>query len=763
MQKNRLPFQVSLLASAILLSACGSDSKSKHTPVTPLPSGFIDISVGTSTISAIGGASAGQEGGEGGEVSIYKAYSEAPLNILTSGTPDTAYELPETTVQLGAVAVIIDEDTTIQTLTELPADAVTGLLYFVENEYRLFRYDGSGKFATNETQVTGLQITVGATLTLETNNSSGAQIYFANDIQNDGKLVTSIAEDAESANHTRNYIRLYPAAYSGSGEIVTSGAYPGQDGGDIRITAFTISNSGTFNAQGADDLSPEGGEGGEGGSIRLYGQVFVENNGDLNNSGGDSINDTAGRSEYVRLSSDSVFNSGNITAEAGTGKNTNQTDQYHSISLYADNVLINSGNLSVDGSDANADGYGGQAGSIYLSIEDDGSSQSEGRRLINTGDLAANGGNTISSLSQHRAGNGGDIQVNAYDGMSGATTHTTESSVMISGNMSSNGGNSTQAYSAAVLEGESEVEAAKSGSNAGDAGQIRISHQSNISHNLPTYVLGYQEFNTSGGEGVIAGRGGNVNIYTMAGGEGGEGVPQPAAPLTVETQITSNGGHAIESDSPTTKRAGNGGHVGIYIDSGFAYLQPEVLNLNVSGNLSSNAGNTIDGQAAYAGGIYLNAPNNINITADLSAIGSSDIATSDDDNSYNEGGEGGWVEFYSQQGNISYQGSIIVDGGDGIRGGGDAGSVYSGAQGSNVIAGSVSLAGGNATIDSNDELVTEGGHAGTVIVRSGDQLAELTATVTATGGNGDEAGIAGGAFVNSDCQQGTCNSSDRPR
>jgi len=753
MINTKAPFQASILATAILLTACGGDSKNNDNSNAQV--GFSSQAEGSAMISAIGGNSASREGGDGGNIEIMQSNSPAALNILNAGTADVSYQLPETSVNLGSLAVTITEDTEVETLDRLSSNTDAGLIYMSEDTNRLYQYDGDSEFEARNNEITGLVIEAGATLTLEAEAGFNIELLFANDLVNNGTIATYISNSEWNARDKRTSISLNPAAYSGSGDIITSGEHVGQDAGEISISAYSLSNSGKLSAIGADgeDNGNVDVNGGQGGSISLFTNTFLENTGSINTSGGEALNGLAGLAGSVSLYADEVYNSGSISAFASEGENNSDQTSTQKIEIIAEEVLINTANLNVNGATALEDGYATDAGNINLYLISGGATKTEQRRLINTGNLSANGGNTASTETYQEAGQGGDIDIYAVG--NDDSNLASESLVIISGNLSVNGGDSSQGYE---VEGDSEqTETITQGSDAGDAGNIYITHQSHTAHALPTYLAGYQALNVDGGNGLQAGNAGDVSINNFA----GDLIENPlAGPITVETDISANAGISIPSASDNTPRGGNGGKVELTITHAQSYLQPGVLKIQLAGDISANAGDVDNGTPGTTSEIVFLAAHGVEVNGNISINGGSDTEQVDEDDVYNQGTGAGFVGFFSQEGNVNYSGAISANGGDGIERAGNAGSFYSLASMANNIAGSISLNGGNATADENSTFDTQGGDAGVALVQSDDYIASFTATLSVIPGTGDEPGREGGVLVNADCQQGTCNDRD---
>ena len=774
MLTNSLPFKASLLATAITLTACGGSSGGGGSSQPGLATAGGDA--GTAVISVNSGNSLSGTARSGGDIDIYKTASASDIKILKRGRVDAGYDLPDTEVRLGSNPAVVSSDTTVETYSQMPAGNITaGTLYMTTSSNSLYLSDGGADFATQAQEVTGLQVNSGATLTL--NNltdayggivslasigSSVISLYFGNDILNDG-VITTAAPDTESSQ--RPGMRLYAAAYHGSGNIVTRGEERGQSGGDIQITALTIQNSGSLDAQGADFISADdpAGAGGEGGEIRLHGNVFVENTGQLDNSGGDSDKGNAGRTDRIYVNAMAVYNSGNIINNEGSGytNTSTNTGSNQRIGFDATDVLINTGNLTTNGAEALAggSGYGGEGGYIYMGLYGaEGGSGSKDRRFVNSGNLSANGGDS-GAVNNRQAGQGGRIDIEISDGAENYSdpagdTFVSEASVVISGSMTANGGNATHQYSQAA--------SGEYSGQSGRGGEIDIRHIASPEHKLPMMLVGYDAIEANGGDGIAAGSGGDISIYST--GAEGAGNLVPSSPIEIQPDIAAQGGDSLVTDRATSRSAGGGGYVylGIYTDK--AYLQPGELTLELNNSINMSGGNVTAGSAGAAGDLFMYAPHGIKWTSALYvANGGSDLETDEATlagvgGSVGRGGDSSILNMIATQGDISVDGQITMNGGTGNYQGGDAGTVSLKAQSLNRLSGTVSLSGGNAVVSDTDSQQSSGGDAGMLSLLSADMRADLRATVTTTAGAGDQSGEQGGAFVNADCVQGECGS-----
>lgn len=113
---NKHALQISLLASAIALTGCGSSSSGSSGDKVPgetPDTGREGTPLSGLTISAKGGSSILGEGGNGGDIEIYKTNSKTALNIHKVGNIDTSYTLPTQTPEFGVNPVTIEVTQTI--------------------------------------------------------------------------------------------------------------------------------------------------------------------------------------------------------------------------------------------------------------------------------------------------------------------------------------------------------------------------------------------------------------------------------------------------------------------------------------------------------------------------------------------------------------------------------------------------------------------------------------------------------------------------
>lgn len=730
MNYTNLPFKASLLATTIALTACGGSSSSN-------PEGLSSKKEGTAVMSAKGG-NAAYQAGDGGYINIEKRYSSAPLNITVRGLPDTKYKPLKVEAQLGTNPAVISASTTISADT---GSLSSGDLYLYDN--RIYSYDGeedggSPVLGSDHTEITGISIASDAVLTLDPNGDSTVYLYLDNDIQNDGEI--TVIEDAAATDVTN--IRLYLNNYIGSGNIDLSGKVVGQNGGDLRITGNLIKNSGTIDTSGADGDDTE--DAGRSGYIRLYSSTLSENTGSLLAKGGSSTGNQADSGSSVRIQSsrDSV-NTGTIDTSAGSGVNGFSSYSAGNVDISAPNLVLNTGDITADGSDAilNAGGTnggeGGEGGYIELYLGAEGAAY-EMPRLINTGNLQTNGGDSI--FDGYRAGNGGQVYIEIEESYAGDQVRSNPAVLAVSGNLTADGGH--------AISNEDTDE-----SYAGRGGSIRIEHDSQEASELATYVVGYTSLDTSGGDGLLAGDAGGIELETESNSDEDDAVSFASAPpLKVTTNLIANGGTVVASDVLTdTAEGGEGGYIDLYITTEHSSLQKK-LTLNLEADVSANASNITNGFNEHGGFLYIEGPQAVTVQGNINLNGGSDSGTEN----YNQGGEGGFTYIASEFENVTYKGDVSATGGNGENEGGNGGYFMVNSSTASKIKGTINLNGGNASPTEVEADETVGGNGGSLQVVSNDFKTKLSASYTIEPGTGSTPGIGGGVFVDYTCEAGTC-------
>lgn len=754
MYTKSTPLKISLLASAIALAGCDSSSSggSAPTPEERILDSLTGTDVSAMTISAQGGSSTLGDGADGGYISIEKSNSVAPLNLLKVGKVDVSYTLPSQKVDLGSNPLVVDGPITAVRLTDSTLPAVD-TLYMTDSSDYLYKSDGLSLIAAEEQRITGILINTGARLTLPKHpRSSATNLLLENDIQNDGELLVL----DELNDYEREDLNLYVAAYYGSGSIDMSGndkSYDGQNGGNIHIEAHTIQNSGSLITKGAS-YGAEGGAGSQSGSITLEASVFIENTGPLDTTGGSS-NGNGVDAGNITLTAASVYNTGDITANHGTGYgsySSNNTD----VKINASKELVNSGNISVTGVDS--DSTASRGGDIILKLDSsDAPIQIAQSRFANIGNLSVQGGD-LTGDDAYRAGYGGNIEI-VIDGYDEEGSVNSKLDVKIAGNLNTNGGNT----SADMNELENDY--------AGDAGNISIDIDQHPLAQEPVFIMGYDTINLSGGAGVDGAEGGSIQISSNTSGPDQDG---NAGPIFNQVDIVANGASSLAANTtdpsdPNEEVNGtgaNGGYVYLGSRGDDAYMQSEASSITNTGNISAMGGDTHTSESPRSvnnrgGNVNVYALSSLNMDQTINVNGGSNThASTSSENFGHQGADAGYIVLQSMASAVTAAGSYAANGGQADLTGGDAGTFISTAQTALNIEGTIELNGGNAIADALDTRDTQGGDAGNLLVVSAALNSQVTESITATAGTGDIVGEDSNMFVDADCRSEVCNLED---
>ncbi|MBN58564.1 hypothetical protein [Thalassolituus sp. UBA3500] len=764
MSNQKLPFAGSLLAAAIALTGCGGSSGGST------PSGLANNDEGTAVISAKGGNGL-LEGGGGGEVGISKSYGAGELKVALRGTPDADYELPGFTPSIGTNGLAVATDTVIYSIDFYDGEEnvlTSGTPYFSGN--MIYIYDGAVDsdedlyLRKTSTQVTGIEIFAGATLTIASNNSS-FDLFLTNDLINNGTFTTANLP-AEEETSTRPNVEVYCNGFTGSGVVEMSGFsndYP--NGRDFRVYADYVAYSGTINANGldTDDAGAEGSvPGGEGGYVQLNGDYFLENTGSINAEGGDSIDSYAGEGGDIYLYSDYLLaNSGALSINGGTGV---QAERYSAsdVRLRAYHTLVNTGNISAAGSSAvESEGMpgsrGGNGGRVSLQLYLDGgegASLAEDPKLINTGNLNSNGGAPAGSYA---GGEGGNISIYVSESEYGAEGTAHPAMVAISGSLTADG------YSSDAVE------------IGGEGGSIYIGQDSTVISEVDTQIVGYTEINTSGGSsGAEGGYAGGVDVSSYSNYEDDDAlIYAPASPIVIsDTAIIASGGSATYEETTADEfgiESGNGGYGGyVYLasDATVPALQAEIVDATVeyTGTISVDGGNAsgfeaFDGSTGASGGtVSAYGTHGASLEGTLTANGGSASSTgrdeaNEDGQTYFYGAEGGSLFVNAPSGDVDVDASVSLNAGNAANYAMNGGSIGLFASGSTRLEGSVSSTGGNADASLFGSV---GGFGGQIYMLSISEDYRSTDDLTLTGGTGDSAGTSGGLAHGAECETGNC-------
>ncbi|WP_396588237.1 hypothetical protein [Bermanella sp. R86510] len=728
-----------ILAGALTLTGCGSSSDSNSGSTGRSGPEFNQLS-----ISAIGGSSVEGSGATGGNVEIFKTNSATDLKVLKQSQVDASYELAEQTAEFGINPVTIETTTTVELILASDALPNAGELYMVENQYRLFKSDGTGTPGHESHEVTGLSINQDTTLFLpaNANGTSVTRLMFNNDIDNSGVIATVNEVEASRAD-----LELTAAAYYGTGDITTNGEianYYRQSGGDIEIYAHTIVNSGLINTSGANKSNENttGNGNGNPGTIRLYGNVFVENTGELRANGGSSDTDNSTDGGDITVRALSVYNTGAINANSGSGSNDIHSLNSADVSISATHKLINTGNISVKGADSSVSDDAGRGGNIELYLgeaEEIAFSQT----LINTGNLNVDGG-SVSGDATGRAGYGGNILIGAYqpdEELNAARV------LEVTGNLSANGGTSVD-------------------TTAGNGGNIEFYFYDVPMSTADSLLVGYDEINVSGGNGLYAGSAGDIDItfedYRDS-FRGADFMPTLSGSIYFDTDLVANGGNTIAGSEDFETEVGSGsdgGDVLITATNYSAHLQENEIKVTAKGSINANGGQSFNDSSttnATGGEVVYVASHKVKVSEAISVNGGTDThAAGNGVTSDHAGSHAGTVAFISQFGDVTVDTTITGEGGSADLTGGNGAGIFAMAKGNINLKGSYSISGGNATTNDADAFETEGGDAGKLTALSEQLNSDVSATINAEAGSGDRMGDTKIIYVDADCESENC-------
>ena len=750
---NKHALQISLLASAIALTGCGSSSSGDKVPGETPDTGREGTPLSGLTISAKGGSSILGEGGNGGDIEIYKTNSKTALNIHKVGNIDTSYTLPTQTPEFGVNPVTIEVTQTILLVedSELPA---AGTLYMLPGEYRLFKSSGEKLVGDDSHEITGLVVNEGSTLILPANSgSTQTYLYFNNDIQNNGVITT-----VNDAIATRVDLNLTAAAYYGAGDINLKGDtsnYYRQSGGDLSLSAYTIINSGLINTSGANKSSENttGNGGGNAGTLLLNGLLFIETSGELRANGGHSDSDAGTNGADIDLLAAAIVNTGLINSNSGSGNSQNYNSNNSDINLFAARSILNTGTISSKGADAGDSGNAGKGGDIQLYLNENEEIAFD-QSIINTGDLIVDGG-SITGDSTGYAGNGGTISIYTEEPDESANGPMV---FEISGNLSANGGSTIE-----------------DNSDAGNGGQIYIANYDNPTSSAETFIIGYNEINTSGGNGVYAGRAGSIDIeFEDYRDERGDDYYMPTLSGSIYNNVDliaiggSTTAKAQEAGlDPIYGSGADGGNVYLSAHNYSAYLQPSAINVTNEGIITVNGGDSYNDSSrssANGGSVRLTAAHNVNVTQAINMNGGSDlhIATTGESDEH-AGSNAGSLTLMSQYEQAIVNADISANGGQGDLLGGHAGMVFANSKLAIELSGTINLNGGNTIANDADSFETEGGNAGFVSAVAESMNSQVTSVITANAGTGDNMGEEKVIYVDADCLSNNCDVEVGPR
>ncbi|MDD2320451.1 MAG: hypothetical protein PHO83_10395 [Geobacteraceae bacterium] len=614
-----------LVASAFLY-ACGGDGDS-YTPI---------VTTGK-TITANGGSATSGTGGDGGGVYIDVS---GDVKVTKTGTVNTSFSIPTYDYHFGANPAIVTSDTTVL-LDSIPATA--GVLYMITDNPYLFISNGSG----GGTAASGLQVTKGVTLTLPANWSIGTLTYL--DFDQSVEINGTVTVEDEGDNLEIDSDSLFMIGTTGI--VTTTPATAGTNAGYIDLYSYgTFINKGTINASGATG-------GGSAGSVDLYGDSLLYNTGSILTKGTDSTTGAGGSGNdiYLECYYSSIYSSGTLDASGGNGTSGGSGGYIHfeaGYDGYMGHLLAGGTFTSNGGSATAADAYGGGGGDIYL--------DNYGGKLWANASVSTKGGDSAAGYG----GDGGYYQLYNDDGEDYEYGNDAEAEgVRLTGNIDLSGGDGAL------------------GGGDGDEVEIYNDYSDTGLPPMPAVELvGYSKFTMNGGTGSdYGGDGGWYDIYTYDWWIGDDYTVLPVGYIINDVPAEMKGGDA----DLATGDGGDGGEVDFETENDYAHL---AMTLTNRGNMD------LTGGAGYYGGdsgwVYMYGYDGLTNSGTMTVMGGEGVV---------EGGDGpDYLEFYSTY-DVVNSGAIKGGGGIGDTGGyGGYVYMYAGGQVKNTAA--ITLLGGTGDV-----------------------------------------------------------------
>lgn len=666
------------------------------------------------TITMKGGTGGlnGGYGGYGGDFEQEYYYGSGKnLELRRTGVANATFEPTWVQANLGPQPYVFTANTTVYEYSG--TEPATGTPYLYDGY--MFVSDGDGTPYEEEEYVTGFRVNPGVTLTLDPNDVANTEVgvEVTNDIENLGTITTK--DDNTSS---RKSLWFYCADWLSTGTVDLKGNSAGQDGGSLYTWAyFGIANHGPVWTYGADALGTSAGDGGD---IEFISAQFTENTADLlayggagtgpGGAGGDAgeIDLETDNDQTYDMPSDwalygtawgDVRNSGRLHAYGGAGTTSGGDGADVEFESYYSGRVVNSGEVKAYGG-AGSEYYGGEGGDLDV--------YTDGGNVINSAEVDLHGGSTDSTYG-YGGGPGGDLYVwSTYGSYDEPTYGYPESGggISWSGNINTSGGNAPAT--------------AESYSSGGSAGDVYFGADCDgFLLKQPCALLGYASVDTRGGDANWPGWGGYFDLYNEYSYE--YCCKYTVSGIVNEASIDTRGGSVLPGSTMPAYGA-NGGYAEMYVayDTYYYPSAKEVDGLDVPKVFNSGAINTSGGNGWHlwggdAGYVWITGRQGIDNLAPVTARGGHDLGIYHDPNDPNPpadpndpgiggyGGDGGEVTICSDRGHVWQVGDIDQRGGDGARGGGDAGGLYGD---------DYPTVGSNDTVLVNGNIYASGGNGG---------------------------------------------------
>lgn len=661
-----------------------------------------------------------------GDVSFYnEAGGSGSLTVQRKGKVDAGFEVADITAYLGDNPLVITANTTIAVAT---GDVPTGVAYLLSENGNIYISDGDTDEG-DEDAVTGIHVKPGKTLTLGLNvtryNSRydsylpAAFIYLGDDLHNEGTLTT------DDSTYGPGTLDVYAEVFIGSkgSRIDVGGRAAGEFGGSIDIYGNSaVVNQGRLITSGRDSST---GNGGDAGYIDLVSDGLVQNTGAVEAKGGNSTFATGdgGDAEGLYLFTygydhgAGVYNSGNVSANGGNAPRDAGVGGYLDLEAMDVAANFNSGNLIANGGSSLT--RSGASGGVF-------DTSASGGELRNSGSVTARGGN--SAADGYSAGDGGWINAQVRDNFSY--------------NLDRVIGVRDISYSGAVdlRGGDALASSAAYGGHGGDFDvEAYVAYDSDGSDML---IVGYDQIVANGGAGRNGGSGGDVYIETETSetynDNYGEYEYDQAASILADIGISLTGGDALANGDGDNGYGGYGGSFYLQAsdsNANFSLYYGDAVIATFTGDVDLSGGKNRAGNGSSGSGGSLNVfgANGLLFAADVRAVGGADISKI-----AGYGGDGGQFLFRSIDGEVDVSGKFNLAGGTGSLVGGDGGvvSAYSYEGATISYAGKMDVSGGNAKTSLVGSVGGDGGYS--------CGFPDIEDLVDYTFGTGDSDGSIGG-------------------
>ncbi|QQR91001.1 MAG: hypothetical protein IPJ88_04520 [Myxococcales bacterium] len=610
---------------------------------------------GAFTINTTGGASTTGTGGQGGYLAyeIDSGSAGGHIKFFTTGEVDASFAVPEVSaVDLGDVPMEVSADLSVASYADdgTAQTALSGATpsapayYFVTSNTSMRKWDG-----TTASTVTGISVASGATLTLEPNYSSLVQFYMSNGLVNNGTISTALLADTVSrANlyiYCESFVGNEGSSIDTAGEDISSGS-DGGNGGYVYLYASysnwsvyqgigSILNHGSINTSGGT-----GDNGGDAGQVYWYANQRVWNTGNISAVGGRgnaSGTGNGGNGAYIEIDTDygSNFNSGNLNASGGSGTQIGGNAGYVYLYIGYPGDIRNTGNLTSNGGDVDAECTTGCAGGdgryVYF--------YEYGGQIVNSGALSSRGGDGAAG----DGGDGGYLEIGSSYDEGWYSDYQPIGTYHIAGNIDLRGG--------------------AGDTSGGDGGYLNVYIDARYVPNGQEIIFyGYTDIITNGGNGANGGGAGFIRAQNLYGDSDNLDYT-PSGGVINYTKITAIGG------TGSNGYGGQGGYVDFETDTYYGYMTEAEVVYNFA-DIDVSGGDATAGNGGRAGYVFMFGFNRLENHGNIMAKGG-DALTVD----YSGGdADSDPIQLFADLGETINTGNISVIGGSGLGtgSGGDA-------------------------------------------------------------------------------------------